>query len=431
MLLLSASRVTHPNYLEVLAAGVVLERFANYVWFEQPVIWGQPPNVLTTFLFFALAGGMWILTPWPSTRSRWLVIFLVAMAMAWVTHLLLYRYHGDGMNYTAALYVPILLMILLKPLNVSGVRDAVLTFAWTTSVLLVLTRVLEMFGVLSIRSQARGIISFDEERYFLPLNDLLDIEGRWPGPFGHNGDTAMMGALLILIAIAFWSRASWFFLTIGALTLAITNGRASIGAVAAGIVVITMFSRSAWVDFIPRLLRLIGGSLVLIAAALFMFARPAGLTGRDAIWPAFLDLWASSPWIGVGGFGIHNGGEITSWFLHAHSLYIDELARYGLVGFVSQFGALTIGVGIAAVAGWRGAPGPLGVLVAYLVTGVTEPRNNWIAPSATGFLVILMVVAAAAMLKKSPKKSENLSEQPPGTSDRYRQNHQKTDGSAH
>ena len=40
------------------------------------------------------------------------------------------------------------------------------------------------------------------------------------------------------------------------------------------------------------------------------------------------------------------------------------------------------------------------MLAAYFVTGVTEPRNDWIEPSVTGFLVILMVITAAAELSR-------------------------------
>jgi len=144
-----------------------------------------------------------------------------------------------------------------------------------------------------------------------------------------------------------------------------------------------------------------------------MFLRPAGLTGRERIWPAFLELWSESPWIGVGGSGFATGNEITQQFGHAHSLYIEELARSGLIGFVAQFVALGIGVFIAARAAGIGYPGPLAVMVAYFVTGITEPRNNWIEPSATWFLLLLMVLAASAQLagnrRKRPAISENES----------------------
>jgi O-antigen ligase len=260
-----------------------------------------------------------------------------------------------------------------------------------------------MVGLLAIKPQPEGIIEFDNERYFLPLNDILGIDGRWPGPFGHNGDTAMMGALIIVIAFAYWSRASWVFLLVGSFTLLLTNGRASMGAAAAGLIVIAMFVTTGPLARFRRSWRIGGGAVLLLLGAAVMYLRPAGLTGRERIWPAFLELWQTSPLLGVGGSGIAVSGGVTQEFGHAHSLYIDELARYGLVGFVVQFGALAVGVVIACWAAGRGRPGPLGVLVAYLVTAVTEPRNSWITPSATGFLVILMVVAAAAELRATER----------------------------
>ncbi len=400
------SRTTPVSYIAVLAVGVVLERFANYFSYEQPILFGQPLNVVTAYLFFTVACFLWTRAPWPSSRSIFLRLFILAMIFAWVVHYLLFRYHGSGMNYTAALYVPILLMILAKPPNLSEIRLATLTFAGLVALGLATTRVLEMLGLIPVRFVVEGTIKFDEERYFLPLNDLMGIDGRWPGPFGHNGDTAMMGALLIVLGVAFWSHASWVFLTIGTLTLVITNGRASIGAAATGLVLIAMFSQTGRVGAIPRALRITVGSVVLTAGGLFMFGRPAGLTGRENIWPAFLELWTQSPLWGVGGAGIANGNEVAQRYLHAHSLYIDELARWGLSGFITQFAAIGIGVFIAARATGLGYPGPLAVIVTYLVTGITEPRNDWIAPSATGFLLVLMMLAADAYLQQRRQRED-------------------------
>jgi len=176
-----------------------------------------------------------------------------------------------------------------------------------------------------------------------------------------------------------------------------------------------MFISTGPLSRVSRRLRVIVGTLALAGGAWFMYSWRAGLTGRERIWPAFLELWHTSPWLGVGGSGIavsagisDSSREITQFFGHAHSLYIDELVRYGVLGFVTQFAALAIGVVIAAMAAGRGRPGPLGVLVAYFVTGITEPRNFWISPTVTGFLVILMVVTAAASLQEGPEEGREV-----------------------
>jgi len=385
-------------YLGVLAVGVVLERFINYLWFEIPVVFGQPANVLTGFVYFLAATAVWLRLGSRRRAQGWLSAFLVTMAVAWVVHLLLYRYHGDAFNYTALLYVPILFLIWWKPPTRDEAWSAVSVFAWTVSIVLVGTRLLESTGVLAVRNQSDALIAFDTERYFLPLNSLLGIEGRWPGPFGHNGDTAMMGALLIVIAVARWRWSSWVFLTVGALSLLVTSGRASIGAAAAGLLIIFMLRDGSFL-WLRRAARIPIGIASLALGAWVLINRPAGLTGRNTAWPAFFELWQESPWIGVGGSGIATGNEWTIQFQHAHNMYLNDLTREGLLGAGIQYAAVTLGVVIAARVAWWGMPGALAVMSTYLITGITEPRNPWIAPSATGFLFILMVVYASRVTK--------------------------------
>ncbi len=387
-------------YLSILAAGVVLAQYASYLGQGEPVFKGQSAAIVLFFVVFGLAFIFWLGIENRVRASGLLSGFLILMSIAWFAHLFLYRIHGDAFNYTALLYVPILAMIWLKPPELREAWTAILAFAWTVAGVLVLTRVLEMLGVIALKTQSQGVITFDEERYFLPLNDMLGIDGRWPGPFGHNGDTAMMGALLIVIAVAYWTRASWVFIAVGAFTLLITSGRASTGATIAGIIVVVVFAKHGRITRIPPAIRIWGGLAALIAGAVFMYSRSAGVTGRDSFWPAFLKLWESSPLVGIGTSGISVSGGITQQFGHAHNLYIDELARYGLLGFVTQFGAITLGVVIAFLAAKRGVAGPLAILTAYLVTGVTEPRNQWISPSVTGMLIILAIVTAGVSLRR-------------------------------
>ena len=387
-------------YLGVLAVGVVLERYVNYLWFEIPVVFGQPANVLSGFVYFLVATAIWLVLQPRARAYGWLSAFLILMAIAWLIHLALYRYHGDAFNYTALLYVPILFLIWWKPPTKSEAWTGISVFAWTVSIVLVGTRALESTGFLDVRNQTDALIAFDTERYFLPLNALLGIEGRWPGPFGHNGDTAMMGALLIVIAIARWSRSSWVFLLVGVTTLVVTSGRASIGAAAAGLLIIFMFRTGTFL-WLTRSVRILIGVVALALGAWGLVNQPAGLTGRNTIWPAFFELWQESPWIGVGGTGINQGNTWTITFQHAHNMYLNDLTREGLLGAGIQYAAVVLGVIIAVRVAWWGAPGSLAVIVTYLITGITEPRNPWIAPSATGFLFILMVVYASTFTPRS------------------------------
>jgi O-antigen ligase len=400
------TRTSSVPYLTVLAVGIVIARFAGYLWFEQPILKGQSANIVLLFIFFAFALILWLRLERRAWATGWFRVFLILMSLAWVVTLIVFRYHGDSFNYTAFLYVPILGMIAFKPPRAEETWTAITAYAWAVSFVLISTRIFEMLGLLMVKQQAIGVIKFDEERYFLPVNDLLGIDGRWPGPFGHNGDTAMMGALLIVIAFAHWTRGSWLFLFVGAFTLLITYGRASIGAALVGIILILMFTNNSVVSRVNRPLRFVIGLVALGIGAFVVFSGAAGLTGRNSFWPAFLDLWRSEPWFGVGGSGIAVSGGITQEFGHAHSLYIDLLARYGVILFVLQMLALAVGVGIALYAARLGQPGALAILTAFLVTGITEPRNDWMHPSVTGMLVIL-AVTAAARARSEPERNAN------------------------
>ena len=387
-------------YLGILSSAVILTQYASYLGKGEPVFKGQSAAIVLFFILFGVAFLFWFRVE-SRTRARGVLSgFLIVMSLAWFAQLFLYRLHGDAFNYIALLFVPILVMIWLKPPELNEVLNAILAFAWTVAVVLALTRILEMIGALAIKAQPQNVITFDEERYFLPLNDILGIEGRWPGPFGHNGDTAMMGALLIVIAFAFWTRSSWVFIAVGGFTLLVTNGRASIGAAIAGLIVLVVFAKKGRIARIPRTLRLGGGIAALALGATLMFFMSAGSTGRNIFWPAFLELWQSSPLVGIGSSGISMSGGVTAQYGHAHNMYIDELARHGLLGFLTQYGAIALGIVIAFLAARRGFAGPLAIITTYLVTGATEPRYGWMGMSPTSMAVILGVVTACVALRQ-------------------------------
>jgi O-antigen ligase len=321
------------------------------------------------------------------------------LVLAWIANIVSFNIHNDAFTYGALLFVPILAMINLKPPTASEGVSVLLGLAWAVTVVLVGTRVAESLGLIDVKDQPLGIIEFDESYYWLPLNDLVGIDGRWPGPFGHNGYTAMMGAFLIVIAVVFWTRSSWVFLSVGTLTLLVTSGRASAGAAAAGIVLYGMFTNKGPFTRIAPLLRIIGGIVVLTAGFAVLLSGRSGLTGRQNIWPAFWDLWLTSPVVGVGSSGISTSGGITEQYGHAHSMYLDLLARNGIIAFALVVTALAIGVGITIAAALRGNPGPLALLTAYLIVALTEPRNDWLHPGTYVLMVVVAVFTAGASLQ--------------------------------
>jgi hypothetical protein len=394
----SVLRHSAAPYLSVLAVVLVLGRFIGYLSPQAVLLKGQSPSIVLIFAAFGLSAVLWFLVKdRPRARGPF-AWFLIAMSVAWVAHLLVSLLHGDLFNHTAWLYVPILLMIFFKPPKVTEGWVALQALGWATALALVVTRLLEILGAIPIMYVPQWIIDLEKGIYWLPLSGYLGLDGRWPGPFGHNGTTAMMGALLVVLAFARWSKSSWVFLVVGVLTLLLTGGRASVGASVLGIAVVAIFATRGPLSKVPLWLRIIGGCVFVVVAAFAMLSGDAGSSGRQGFWPAFLELWQTSIWVGVGGTGIAVSGGITQEYEHAHNMYIDELARYGIFGFVTQFLALGIGIFILFKAALRGLAGPLALVAAFAVTALTEPRNDWVHPSVTGFMLILAVAVAGAQL---------------------------------
>lgn len=383
-------------YLTTLIVSAVLGLWAGYLWPGQPLLKGQSAAVIIPLVGFALSVGLWVAVrrrrPVQGV-TRW---FIVALAIAWVANLAMFRVHQDLFTYGALVFLPVLVMLFRKPPDRSEGESALATLAWTLAGVIVLTRLLEVVGVLQVKSQPEGIIAFDEANYWLPVNDLLGIDGRWPGPFGHNGYTAMMAAFIIVIAVATWRRSHWILLIVGVAALLVTSGRASAGAAAAALLVMGMFTKQNPLGRVARRWRIAGGSMLLLAGLGLLLTGRSGLTGRQNIWPAFVDLWTSSPIVGVGTDGIATSGGLTQSFGHAHNLYLDILTRHGLIALIPIMIALAIGVAICVRAAVNGLSGPLAIVLAYLITAITEPRNDWLHPGVLVLMVITAVMAAGS-----------------------------------
>ncbi len=164
-----------------------------YLWPHAVLLKGQSPAIVVLGVCFLVSAALW-----------WLVLGRTPVhgRVAWFVHLFLFRLHGDLFNHTASLYVPILVMIWFKPPRANEGWAALTTLGWATAIVLVGTRLLEIVGVIDISYVPQWIIEFDKANYWLPLSGHLGLDGRWPGPFGHNGVTALMGAILVVLAVA-------------------------------------------------------------------------------------------------------------------------------------------------------------------------------------------------------------------------------------
>lgn len=387
---------TATPYLIALVLAFVVPAYVAYLWPDIAPIKGQPIQLVLVWIGCLTAIGLWLACRWGPARDTLLRAFFVAMAIAWVISMALGRLHGDSFNYGAWLYLPVLLMLLFKTPTARQSWLALAVLGWGVTIILTVTLVLERAGVLEVFSTPEGMNRFEVASYWLPLADLFGLDGRWPGPYRNAVDTAMMGALLVVLALAHWRRSSWVFLPVGALVMLLTGSRVAFLAVFVAAAVLLLFSRRGRLASVPTwtrwtVLAVLGG---LFGA--FLSAQGPGLTGRQTIWPEFVALWQTSPIVGAGTSSFAGFSNVTAISGHAHNFVLDVLVRYGIVGVIVQFAAIGIGLWILARSAGRGQPGAAALVLLYLVVSTTDVRNDWLHPSLNLVILCLAVVIAAA-----------------------------------
>lgn len=407
---LQALRASQRPYLFALVLTVLLSALGQYlwqyVWTSIPLIKAQPPGVYLTGIGFSVTFVLWLLAPRRTASGFGGRLFLGALAALWLIVIGLSVHHGDLFTHAVWVYPILLGMLWLKWPDSDEARSAIILSAWVLALILLLARLLELVGIIPMATVSAGMTEYEREHYWLPLSGWLGPEGRWPGPMGHNANTGAIGAYLIVIGIALRRRYAYFFISVGILALLLTMSRGSIIATAAATIVVIALGDYSWNRRLNRtqlVAGVLGFGVLLLALA---FAASPNLTGRtDGYWPMFLDLWRSSPWIGVGGTGIASGPEFIR-DSNGHNVVIDMLARFGLVATLPLVVALGTSVILALRAAARRVVLPLGIVVTYLMINMTEADEGWAQFSTPWLLLVLATVMAAGIENPQSDASE-------------------------
>ena len=380
-------------YLASALFTLVVARLMPYFSRGDVTFKDQPLGVLVVLGLFPITVVLWALyrgKPTSSVALRWT---FAAFVIAWAVHMGLMVVHGDNFNHTAWLYVPYLLLIVLKTPSADEAWGAIVIFAWIMASFFLIAWLGEVGGALEPYPRPPDLAAWERANYWLPLDGVLGFEGRWPGPFTHNTRAGLAAALIVVIGATRRTSSSIPLVVIGTFMMTFIMVRSGWLAILTGLLVALIFARSAILALIPTWLRLVAFALLVAVAAIGLFRAGAGLTGRDSVWPAFLDLWRSSPLIGVGRNGILSPGNPAAIYEDALNIGVDELARFGLLGFITQFLAVVLVAWLGLRAATRQFAAPLAVVVAYLVASMADIHNDWIHPS---FLVMLIVLCATA-----------------------------------
>jgi hypothetical protein len=403
-------RGSRAPFLFTIVLAVVLSAYVQYLWQYGnswiPVIKGQPPGVWVGLLLVGAALAMWLVAPRRPTGNPWLVAFLGLLLGVWIIELLLSVMHGDAFNYGVwALPIAVMMLAVKTPTRKEAMRG-ILFFAWLVSGILVLTRLLEMLGVIAMAPVGDALVAYEKSNYWLPLSGWIGPEGRWPGPFFHNSQTGNVGAYLVVTGLALRRRSSVVFVLVGVVTLLITSSRGSMVAAVIGSAIVLFLGDFRWNARLPRPL-LVGATMAVGGMAVFVaYLASPNLTGRDAYWGAFIDLWQISPWTGVGITGRMAMGPDSISGTNGHNLIIDALAHYGIFAALVILAILVIAIVIGVKAALTKTVLPLALISTYIVIGIAQSDYNWMTVSNPWLVLVLAVLLGSDSTKSEARVAQ-------------------------
>lgn len=390
-------------YLFVLVVAAASAGFAEHVTGGQALIWGQSAGTLIPLFGTLVAAGLWIPLQRSNERDVFRNAFLVSLLLLWIVHGALTRFHGDAVMYSVWMAPVAILLLTWKSPNQGELLSALRVLGWAWLITLALTRSLETLGVLDVFALPAGNVAFDIENYWLPFSGQFGLEGRWPGPFRHPNEVGVVAAFLVVVAGVVKGKSGWAFGVAGFLFLLLAGTRVGYVAAASGVAVLLAFGSAPLIRNISLRMRLAGALILVGVVSSVMLSQSMNLTGRTtSIWPAFLELWQRSPWLGVGSSGMKAAGGITEQYMHGHNIVIDELARNGLVGLAVLVGVMALALFLCFRALLKGKPESAAIVATFVVVGVSHTPLNWLTFSPVGVVLVLGVLLATQQVPGRP-----------------------------
>lgn len=384
------------GYLSVYLVGVLLTATMVRIVqrdFEADAI---PLAALTSLVTVVLALVLWMRDPLPGLRTGLLPWFLVALLALWVYQVVLNVMRNEDLRIPA-LMLPIMIALVAyrTPVGTDATRVSDV-FAWAVIVFSAVTLVLESVGVVphwTITDSASMIVN-ERASYFLPLADLVGIQGRWSGPFVHPNLAGPVGGFLLVFGATRRGLNRIAFVSSGIVILLLTASRSALVAAVVGLVLLAAVS---WINRPSGLTRrtrvLITALPALVVATAVIVVNP-GFSGRTSMWPQVVDLWRATPLLGIGDGGFERAiddGTLPVWAIHAHNVILDAGVRTGVVGFAIAVTVLALASVLAVAAARRGEGVALALVGMLLVASMTDAIIVW--RYLTGTLIVLVLAA--------------------------------------
>ena len=380
------------NYMAVLVAGAVVSLYWTYFASDAPLIASQPGFVVFPYLFAAFAGVVWLRSTAHRARGP-LAVFLMMWFIAWSFEMALTIARGEAYNFAVFLAPIVVVGLLMKIPTRDQAHTALSVLGWMLAGVLVATRLGEILGLLELPYVNPSLINFDTSNYWLPFSGYFGVEGRWMGPMGHSAETGFAGALLIVLAALRWKTLrSSVFLVVGILTLLSVGTRSAYTAALGALLVAAVVTDRGPLSRIPYKVRISGASIIVLLGVVGLFLTRAGLTGRDEIWADYLTLATESPIVGVGTSGIAEAPGWPGVSFHAHNIFIDEFARYGVIGVLLLVLILGSLFWFSYLSARSGDTLGIGIVSAVVIAGLTNSDHSFLGIGYVNLALLLVAV---------------------------------------
>jgi len=378
-------------YLWVALAFSPIVTLAQYIDPTTIYFKGQPASIL-----FGLVGTVIMILAWIPYRSNSRMTGLGQLAIAmtiicWVLQTSLIQYDDSLFNLLTFTLPTVLILVVLKPPTVRDVFIGALIFSYLLIAIALIGLILD---ILHLTSSA-FIASRNGYSRIPILNDLLGIDTRWEGPFGNVNYAAPVGGFLVVFGASVGRPHRLPLLIGGLLILILSQGRSSLFATVAGLLVVLMSSH--YVNGLKHAaalrLTLVSGTFLIGSSYIWFFDRSLAL--RTDVWHDYFQLWAQSPWLGIGTSGINDyasqGPALNEIrHTHGHSVFVDTLTRYGLVMFILTVATLTIILLLNLRALRNGDKLGIALFIFTIVAGLIETTFSW---SYFGFLTVPLILS--------------------------------------
>lgn len=336
----------------------------------------QDLGVVLAIILSAVAVGAWLPYRAQARSPRLVAITIALILVAWLVQVLRIQLDGALFNVTTFCLPLLLLLLALKPPSASDMRLAGLFLFYAVAIIALVSLPLEFLGLMpsGFEGADNGVCRLSV------FCDLLNNLNRWAGPFGSVNYAGPMGALLIVYGAAQRRTHAWILVSTGVLVMLLSQGRTAIFAAVAGLAIIILWGSRVSRSPNRRNIRALTLSGLVAVGVLYIVAIDPTLNGRVAIWGDLLGLWRNKPWTGLGTSGIVENVEQSNGVgmaLHAHSVVLDQLVRWGPAQALLTVVILVLIVIAAARALPLAGPGPLAVSIAVIVAGLVETMHDW------------------------------------------------------